>query len=137
MNPFLLAQLDPENIDALIGVFVQGVQGGRLSLIAAAGVMLAVQLFKLLIAPRFNAPWMTDKRFTVALGLAGSVAGACVSALIGGVPITAGLIVAALATGFMGIGVFSAQKNFREGMAPPKTAALSVVIGKEPGEPLK
>lgn len=112
---------DPSEVARLVAYAIMDEHWG---LAAALAVVLLTLLFSKGIVPTLVAKFpklgfLADKRVTLAVALLGPVAVAIATALVAGQAVTVGLVVTALLTGLGGVGIFSAQKNVREAMAPP------------------
>lgn len=106
-------------------LLLEAVQSGRWGIVASLVVVGLVFLLRTYGAKLW--PALGGKVAPPVLAIVGSVAGAILTALVAGQPITAGLVLQALLVGFGGIGVFSAQKNILQARAAGKAAAAAVL----------
>lgn len=143
MHLLMFAQIDPENANALVKMLLDLVQSGNIAGAVAVGVMLLVLVFRKVLvpwlSPRF--PVLLDKRIVIGVTVALSLAVTFGTALVAGAPVTVGLVVTALIGAAGASGIWSMQKNARDGeplSIPVKSGTvLSAVIGREPGQPMR
>lgn len=151
-NVVLLAQvvldqpgnLNPDDIIQLVGTVVQAVQNGGGLLAIAPAILAVIWFLRRFVIPSFSAklPFLADKRFTLTLSIAVPVLTTVGAALITGAPLTFGLVASAVLSGLAAVGLYSGQKNWKEGVAaakvpqpsPEVASKMSAVIG---GRPLK
>jgi uncharacterized membrane protein (DUF441 family) len=137
----LFAQLDPDNAEGLVRLLVDAATSRNWPLLVAVAVVLIVYLLRRFALGGLSErwPWLGNKGVTLALVVLVSAAVTVGTGLLAGVPLSLGLVIGAVVTAALSaVGLHSGGKNAVQAFRPPPpTAALSAVIGRLPGEPMR
>lgn len=112
-----------DDLATLANQVVEAITHGNWALVAALVIVIITLALR-----RWGGqylPWLNSKWAGVLIPLLGSIAGAVATALMGGLPLTAGLLLKAVIVGVIAIGGFSAAKNAGQaaGLVPVKPVA--------------
>ena len=143
MIPVLFAQaVNPDATADLAQLLIGAINGRQWPLVVALAVVLLVGLARKLILPSLGERWpiLLDKRVTLSLVVLVSAGVSVGTALLAGTPISLGLVLGSVVMAALSaIGLYSGAKNALEGgpQGPGPGRALSAVIGREPGQPIR